>query len=54
MIDDIVEMILKEAEERGISDIFDSLFSVLTDINDAAIKIILEHMIRERSKPHDR
>lgn len=54
MIDDIVETVLKEAWERNEENVFKSLFVILSEINEKAVKIIVDDMIQERSNPDDR
>ena len=52
-IDDIVEMVLKEARERDKGNLFVSLYDVLEEINRKAVNIIVDDMIQERSREHD-
>lgn len=54
MIDEIVKLVLEEVWARDRVDLFGSLFSVLAEINEQAVKIIVDDMIQERRAEHDR
>ena len=47
-IDDIVEMILKEARERDRKNLFKSLYHVLEEVNEKAVWILVDHLKEER------
>jgi hypothetical protein len=53
MIDDIVEMILKEARARDRKSLFVSTFTVIEEVFEKVNLIIVEHMIEERRIKED-
>lgn len=48
MIDDIVEMIFKEARARDRKNLFASIFIIITEVMDKCNLIAVEHYIEER------
>ncbi len=54
MIDDIVQMILKEARERDRKNLFASIFIIITEVMDKCNLIAVDHYIKERRiKEHE-
>jgi hypothetical protein len=53
MIDDIVEMVLKEARARDRKNPFNGIHMVMLEVFHRANWIIVEHTIEERRKEHD-
>jgi hypothetical protein len=53
MIDDIVEMVLKEARARDRKSLFVSVFTVFEEVFEKVNLIVIDHMIEERRKEHD-
>jgi len=52
-IDDIVEMVIKEAMVRDRHDFFKSLYDVLWEVNHKAVNILVQHLIDERRREED-
>ena len=52
-IDDIVEMVLKEAREKDRKNIFRSLYGILEEVNNKAVSILVDHLTEERRKKED-
>lgn len=52
-IDDIVEMVLKEARERDRKNLFKSIVDVIAEIMDKCNWIVVERLIDERRKKLD-
>jgi hypothetical protein len=53
MIDDIVEMVLKEARERDRHNLFRSIYNVLEEVMKRCNWIAVEHMLEERRIKED-
>jgi hypothetical protein len=53
MIDDIVEMVLKEARGRSREDNVANIYAVMMDIDDKIIKILVNIRDEERRKKED-
>ena len=53
MIDDIVEMILKEARARSLEDNVANIYAVMMDIDDKIIKILVNIRDEERRRKKD-
>lgn len=53
MIDDIVEMVLKEVKNRDKKNPYSALFGVLEDINDKSTATLLEQALTERRREED-
>jgi len=53
MIDDIVEMVLKEARRRPRKDLVSNIYSVALDINSAMMLILADLREEERRKEKD-